>query len=78
MEMNPTLKELKDAASGLPTRERAELAQFLLRSLDDPDEQAVRAEWLALAEHRMAEIRAGRIIGLPAEEVLENLLGPGQ
>jgi putative addiction module component (TIGR02574 family) len=74
--MSPTLQQLKDAASGLPLSERAELAQFLLRSLDEQDEQKVRSEWLALAELRMAEVRAGSVIGVPAEEVLENLLGP--
>jgi hypothetical protein len=70
--MSPTLQELKDAASGLPARERAELPQFLLRSLEEQDEQAVRAEWLASAEQRMAEVRAGKV-GVPAEEVLKDL-----
>ncbi len=74
--MSPTLQELKDAASSLPTSERAELAQFLLRSLDEPNEQEVRAEWLALAEQRMAEVRAGKVVGVPAEEVLKKLLEP--
>ncbi len=74
--MSPTLKELKETVSGLPVSERAELAQFILRSLDDPDEQKVRAEWLALAEQRMAEVRPGNVVGVPAEQVLENLLGP--
>ncbi len=74
--MSPTLQELKDAASGLAIGERAELAHFLLRSLDDQDEEGVRAEWLALAEQRMAEVRAGKVVGVPAEEVLKNLLGP--
>lgn len=76
--MSPTLQELKDAASALPVAERAELAQFLLRSLDEQDEQEVRADWLALAEQRMAEVRSGKVVGIPAEEVLKNLLGPRQ
>jgi putative addiction module component (TIGR02574 family) len=74
--MSPTLQDLKNAASGLPASERADLAQFLLRSLDEQDEEGVRAEWLALAEQRMAEVRAGKIVGVPAEEVLKNLLEP--
>ena len=56
--MSPTLQELKDAVAGLPAGERAELARFLLRSLDDPDEEAVRAEWLALAEQAMEAARS--------------------
>lgn len=74
--MSPALQDLKDAASGLPARERAELAQHLLRSLDGPDEPGVRAAWLAVAEQRMAEVRAGTVVGVPAEEVLKSLLEP--
>ncbi len=76
--MSLTLQELKNAASELPSGERADLAQFLLRSLDEQDEDGAQAEWLALAEQRMAEVRAGKVVGIPAEEVLKNLLGPGR
>ena len=79
--MSQTLQALKDAATSLPVRDRAELAQFLLRTLhesDEQDEQQVRAAWLDLAERRMADVRAGRVVGVPAEEVLKTLLGPGR
>jgi Putative addiction module component len=74
--MSLTLQELKKATSGLPLGERAELAQFLLCSLDEPDEAGAQAEWLALAEQRMAEVPASKVVGIPAEEVLKTLLGP--
>jgi putative addiction module component (TIGR02574 family) len=74
--MSLTSQELKNAISGLPADERAELVQFLLRSLDEDDEKGTRAEWLALAEQRMAEVRAGKVVGVPAQEVLKNLLLP--
>jgi len=74
--MSLTLQELKNASSDLPADERAELAQFLLNSLEEQDEERTRAEWLALAEKRMAEVRAGKVVGIPAEEVLKNLLRP--
>jgi putative addiction module component (TIGR02574 family) len=76
--MNPSLQELKNNAAALPASERAELVQFLLRTLDEPDESQARAEWLAVAEQRMAEVRAGQVAGVPAEEVLKTLLGPGR
>jgi putative addiction module component (TIGR02574 family) len=76
--MAVTLQELKNAASALPVADRAELAQFLLRSLDEGEEPGARAEWLALAERRMAEVKAGQVAGIPAEEVLRTLLGPPQ
>jgi len=74
--MNPTLQELKNSAAMLSASERAELVQFLLHSLDEPEDKEVRAEWLALAEQRMAEVRAGQVVGVPAEEVLRTLLEP--
>ena len=39
-------------------------------------EEGAAAEWLALAERRMAEVRAGQVVGIPAEQVLEELRGP--
>jgi putative addiction module component (TIGR02574 family) len=76
--MTLTLEQLKDAASDLPLPERAELAKFLVRSLDEQSAAAIRAEWLALAERRMADVKAGKVVGIPAEEVLKNLLEPRQ
>ena len=74
--MSLTLQELKNASSDLPVDERTELVEFLLRSLDEPDEEQTRREWLALAEKRMAEVHAGTVVGVPADQVLENLLEP--
>jgi putative addiction module component (TIGR02574 family) len=71
--MSPSLEQLKVAVSELSVDERAELARYLLE-MPDGAEESIRAEWLALAEHRMAEVRAGRPVGIPAEEVL----GKGQ
>ena len=73
--MSASLEQLKSTLSGLPVSERAELAEFLLRTLDS-EEEGAKAEWLALAESRMVEVRAGRVVGIPAEEVLKNLLEP--
>ena len=73
--MNPTLQELKNGAAGLSASERAELVQFLLRSLDEPDENQVRAEWLALAEQRMAEVRAGPGRGRPGGRGAQDPVG---
>ncbi len=73
--MSATLEELKSTVSGLPVAERAELAHYLLRTLEAPDEGAA-AEWLALAERRMDEVRAGRVVGMPAEQVMESLQRP--
>jgi putative addiction module component (TIGR02574 family) len=73
--MSPTLEEIKATLSGLPMPERAELAHFLLHTLE-PAEEGAAAEWLALAERRIAEVRAGQVAGIPAELVLKSLRGP--
>ena len=70
--MSLTFEELKTTLSDLPSPQRAELAQYLLRSLEH-EEEGTEAEWLALAEQRMADVRAGTIAGISAEEVLKSL-----
>ena len=72
--MTASLEELKTAAESLPPTERAELAAYLLHTLEPAEDGA--AEWLALAERRMADVRAGRVAGVPAEQVLDSLRRP--
>ena len=73
--MSAMLDELKTTVSGLPLSERAELAHYLLHTLESSDE-GVEAEWLALANRRMEEVRAGQVAGIPAEQVMESLRRP--
>ena len=73
--MSAMLEELKSTVSALPVSERAELSHYLLHTLETPDEGAT-AEWLALAERRMDEVRAGRVVGIPAEQLMESLRRP--
>ena len=75
--MSASLEQLKATLCDLPAAERVELAHYLLCSVE-PEQEGARAEWLALAEQRMAEVRAGRVVGVPAEEVLDSLLEPGR
>lgn len=67
--------EVFAAALTLPDRERAELAHQLLVSLDEPadDPAVVEAEWAAEIERRLAGIEAGTTVGLPWDEVREQL-----
>jgi putative addiction module component (TIGR02574 family) len=71
--MSP-LQSIKEAAGALAADERAELAEYLLNSLGSDDElAAVQAEWMEVAHRRLEEIRSGRVVGVPAKDVLENL-----
>ena len=73
--MSAMLEELKSTVSALPVSERAELSHYLLHTLETPDEEDT-AEWLALAERRMDDVRTGRVVGVPVEQVMESLRRP--
>jgi hypothetical protein len=68
--MSPSLEELKTSLITLPAPQRAELAHYLLHTLDDAEPDA-EAEWLALAQRRMEDVRAGTAVGIPAENLSE-------
>ena len=40
------------------------------------DDLVARAEWLALAEQRMADVRVSKVVGIPGDEVVRHLLEP--
>mgnify|MGYP000095743101 CR=1 FL=1 len=72
--MQLNLDQIKDVAAELTAPERAELAQFLVRSLDEDEARSIRAEWLSVAQRRMDEIKSGKAVTVPADEVLRTLL----
>lgn len=73
--MNLTLDQLKNSFANLSVPQRAELAHYLLESLEDEEEGAAEA-WQSLAEQRMREVHAGQITGIPADQVLRSLREP--
>ena len=70
--MTQAVEHLKSQARVLSATERAELAYFLLTSLE-PEEKGVQEAWRAEIARRVAEIRSGSAVGRPAEEVLAEL-----
>jgi putative addiction module component (TIGR02574 family) len=62
-------KSLQEAALELPPDERAELAQKLLLSLDDPSEGELAEAWLSEAKRRASELDRGEVQAIDAEEV---------
>ena len=71
--MQKTVEEITDELLNLPAKDRAKLAEKLIASLDEdgisPD---VEAAWLKEAERRMSEIKAGRVKGRSAEDVIRD------
>ena len=71
--MSETLEVLKSRLVTLPSRDRAELAQFLIGSLEPESDADAEVAWGAELARRAAEIRAGRVEGKPADQVFAEL-----
>ncbi len=61
-------RELLQQALKLDPAERLELVDGVLHSLDHPDPTIDRI-WLDEAERRLAAYRAGKVRGVPAEDI---------
>jgi putative addiction module component (TIGR02574 family) len=70
--MNANLEQIVADAMKLPPRDRVKLAQRLVSSLDPHDEKDVEARWLAEAERRLEELRAGEAAGIDASKAFRN------
>jgi putative addiction module component (TIGR02574 family) len=71
--MTQTAERLKSELAQLSVRERAELAYFLLHSLDETVDTEAEAAWDEELAERMAEIKSGMATGEPAEKVFNEL-----
>ena len=67
--MTNSLDQLTADAMKLPLRDRVQLAQRLISTLDDEVETDTEALWFAEAERRLEELRSGKVQGIPAEGV---------
>ena len=64
-------EELTMRVLALPSTSRAELAEFLMQSLDEIDNQEIKSAWLTEIHRTDQEIRAGASVTRPADEVLK-------
>lgn len=69
--MTAMLETVEQEALGLPAEERAFLADRLLSSLGGEILTEVDAAWVAEAERRYAEYKAGARKPIPASDVFE-------
>ena len=65
--------EILRAALSLPGEERAELADKLLQSLDEDDQEEIDRLWAKEAEDRIAAYERGEIAAIPGNEVFAAL-----
>jgi putative addiction module component (TIGR02574 family) len=70
--MSSNLDQLTADAMKLPLRDRVQLAQRLVSTLDDEVEGDTEALWFAEAERRLEELRSGKVQGISAEDSFRN------
>ena len=62
--MSSNIDQLTADAMKLPLRDRVQLAQRLVSTLDDGVESGTEALWFAEAERRLEELRSGKVQGI--------------
>lgn len=65
------LQKIQDEALHLPMRERAQLIQRLVSSLETPSAEELRSEWLLEARNRAEELDNGSAQPVVAVDVIE-------
>jgi putative addiction module component (TIGR02574 family) len=71
--MTEIAERLKTELSQLAAGDRAELAYYLIRSLDEGDDGDVQSAWETELERRWQEMESGAITGVPAEDVFAEM-----
>ena len=72
--MRANIEELAKETMQLDIEDRALLAGKLLLSLDEPTSSEVERLWLDEAERRLEDYRAGRVQGIPADDVFRRAI----
>jgi putative addiction module component (TIGR02574 family) len=71
--MTDTVEKLKSQIGTLTSRERAELAHYLILSLEQEKDEDYEAAWEAEIARRVADIKSGKAVGKPAAQVFAEL-----
>jgi putative addiction module component (TIGR02574 family) len=70
------ISELRKDIQNLPVHERADLAYWIMKNLDetDGDNNEIEAAWRNEIRSRMAEIKDGKVRMVPSEEMWKEFL----
>jgi putative addiction module component (TIGR02574 family) len=68
--MNATMAKIAQEALLLTPAQRAELAEFLVESLDSTIPDEIQRRWIEEASRRLEDVRSGRVKTIPGEEVM--------
>jgi putative addiction module component (TIGR02574 family) len=72
-DMTEAVENLKVQLGRLTSQERAELAHFLLLSLDQEEDVDAEAAWEVELARRVTDIKSGKAVGKPAAQVFAEL-----
>lgn len=70
--MSSNLDQLTADAMKLPLRDRVQLAQRLVSTLDEEVESGTEELWFAEAERRLEELRSGKVEGIDADDAFRS------
>lgn len=70
--MTMKTKELIEEISSLPVEDRVLVADSVLRSLNPPEAE-IDKKWAKEARKRLDELRSGKVVAIPGEEVFEKI-----
>jgi len=68
-----TLEEVEHDALELPVSSRVLLAEQLLQSLDQPNQQRLETLWAAEIDQRLSRFERGETKAIPGEEVFRRI-----
>lgn len=71
--MTEIAERLKSELKLLSHRERAELAHFLILSLEQEQDEDTESAWDLELARRVEEIKSGKTFGKPADQVFSRL-----
>ena len=64
--------DLKDEISDLPVDQRIDIADYILKTLNQPDPEVEQA-WVKEAQRRLKEFKKGNSEAIPGEQVHQQL-----
>jgi putative addiction module component (TIGR02574 family) len=73
--MNTTTQALYNGALQLPESDRAELAAWLIESLDADVDDDIDAAWQVEIQQRIEQLDSGRVAGVPWPEARKMIMG---
>lgn len=71
--MTEIAERLRTELAVLDSEDRADLAYFLLQSLDEEVDPSIEVAWDAELDRRIADIENGSVKGIACDEVLSEL-----